>query len=246
MSYSDLTPDGSLYFSFYNGLFRSPCAQTKAEKQAAIVINDIQNDVLGSLSKPGKKMRILLEQPHDNPDFVNGVKNNLLQGESTIYGPIYIIPCLKNCSDMERSKYLTGTMTENWARAKKQRILENIGKMGYRVESIPVEYAFKYVRQTVIQENEIVIEAFTESDFAYIAMDRGLLGESIGGYNGFKLPNWSVFGHISMIRNAERNATIWASKTLRVLMIPKITFIKYWWHTYSITELQTLLYKKDN
>lgn len=245
LSWSDFSPDGSLCFAFYHGLFGSPVAQTKAEKQAAMVINDIQSDVLGSLSKPGKKMKILLEQPQDNPDFVYGVKNKILQEGNKIYGPIYIIPCLKNCSSIERSRYLSGSMTEKWSDAKKQRILKNIGKMGYRVDTIPIEYAFKYIRLANIQENETVLEASTDSEFAYIALDSGLSGEAIGGYKGFALPRWSIFGHISLLRNAERNATIWTTKPLRVLMIPKITFIKYWRHTYSITELQALLYNNQ-
>lgn len=243
---TEFTPDGSLCFSFYNGLFGSVLAQSKAEKQAALIINDIQDDVLGSLKRPNKKNRILIEQPWDNPDFASGVRKNLLEGGTKMYGSIDIIPSLRNCSSQERRRYLLGKPVDHWSARKKQQILKNIGKTGYRVDCMSHEDAFKYARLVDIHENETVFEASMESEFAYFALDSGLTGEAVGGYGGFELPKWSLFGHISLIRNAERNATVRATHAVRAVMLPRVTFMNYWRYSYTIDELKALLYTKNN
>jgi hypothetical protein len=84
---------------------------------------------------------------------------------------------------------------------------------------------------------ETLVEAGAAARFVYIPLGEGLIGVPLGGYRPFAAPAWLPVGNTAVIRGAQRNATIYTTRDLRLLMIPQASYLKAWHRPYQQAEL---------
>jgi hypothetical protein len=115
----EITKDGDLRASFHRGNFPEAETVQRAATNAALVLMDIQRDVIESFKrlappegcqkdwqKDADEMQILLENVGDNPEFASLIQNQLLQSDLGIQNPVRVVPSLKDVSEHERHLYL--------------------------------------------------------------------------------------------------------------------------------------------
>ncbi|HMQ33637.1 MAG TPA: hypothetical protein PKD53_23090, partial [Chloroflexaceae bacterium] len=73
--------------------------------------------------------------------------------------------------------------------------------------------------------------------FVYIPLAEGLTVVPLGGYRPFAAPAWLPVGSTAVIRGAQRNATIYATHELTLLMIPQAVYLSAWHRPYQRAEL---------
>ncbi len=110
---SELDAAGDLRINFHRGTFTAPEAINYAAECAALVVHDIQRDVIESFIRPpggeplnlktAESMRILLEETEDNPEFVQLVSQHLCRLDPGLDGRIGIVPSLQECEEEERA-----------------------------------------------------------------------------------------------------------------------------------------------
>ena len=241
---SELDPAGDLRISFTRGAFSNPGATSWAARSAAVVVHDIQRDVSESFRGPepvGLKasgdMKILLEEVDDNPDFAQRVRTQLIDLDPAAGRQAQVVPSLQQASDLERERYRAGAIFD-WERPRRLELLAHMRQSGHRVEAIDPDLAFEGVRLITIHGDEVLIQAGTPSAFVYIPFDSGLKIMPLGGYHPFSVQSWMPLGMTGVIRGAVRNATVVAEQTVRLLVIPKTVYLKYWHHTHSWQSLR--------
>ncbi len=248
---SELDPAGDLRISFVRGAFSSAEVTRYAVQCAAIVVNDIQNDVIGSFQradepeapaglKPATGMRILLEETDENLDFAYQVKQRVITDYPQITAVVQVVPSLDLATPFERELYRAATPIP-WDAEKRRAVLARIGQYGHRVEGIDVQSAFEHGRLATIPAGQVLIEAHTPAAFVYIPLDSGLQVVPVGGYNVFEVQAWLPLGLTGVIRGSTRNATVTASRTLQLLMIPRSVYLTHWHHTYTAATFQQIL-----
>ena len=245
---SELSPQGDLRISFHRGSFASAGALQRAVRSVAMVINDIQSDVITSFKRaqpePGLKradeMRILLEGVDDNSDFAALVAEEIMRSNLDLAGRCLPVPSLQNMSDLERNRYLHAA-APNWEFERRQRFLAGVSASGHKIATMDPEQAFEGVKLADVESGDLLIEAGSPPGFVYIALAEGLRGTPLGGYEPFPVAPHTPLGNTGVIRGAARNATIVAERALQVLMIPKDVYLKRWHSTYTAAEFRGLI-----
>lgn len=246
---SELEPAGDVRISFVRGAFPTVEATRRAIHCAAIVVHDIQSDIIGSFQregafqatpdlKPATAMRILLEESDD--DFASRVRQELTRRYPDLLATVEVVPSLQLASALERALYQAAEAI-TWDPGKQREVLARIGQSGHRVDEIAPQAAFEHVRLATIEAGQILIEAGGQAAFVYIPLEPGLQIVPLGGYQAFQVQAWMPLGITGVIRGATRNATVVATRTLRLLIIPRTVYLAHWHHTHSPASLRQVL-----
>jgi len=249
---SELGRDGNLRISFHRGSFASAEMVERAAYFAAVVVDDIQSDVIGSFQrvfsvaeaargiKAPHEIRILLDGVNDNLDFAPLIVRQLVALNPKLAGRVRVVPCLQAATTFEREIYLTSAAVA-WDEREKSELLAHIAQSGHKVARIDLHAGFEDVRVITLKAGEVLIEAGMEASFVYIPLGDGLNVMPIGGYQAFFVCPWIPLGNTGVIRGSVRNATVIADREVRLLMIPKETYLRYWHDPYSVDELRQRL-----
>ena len=220
-----------------------------AVRNAAYVIHDIQRDVISSFLRPAAPhensvqdgptkraeiMQILLEESDDNLEFAELVRAEIMAQDATAGAIVQIVPSLQQATARERQRYLAAGAFA-WSMTERQALLEQLATAGYRTAQIDAAQAFDHVKLITLVLGEVLIEAGDPAAFVYVPLDVGLKVFPMGGYGSLTIQPWMPLGVTGVIRGATRNATIRAEQTVRLLMIPKMVFLKHWHHPHTLT-----------
>jgi hypothetical protein len=248
----ELDTEGNLRFSFHRGAFGNSQAVQYAVHCAALVMNDIQADVIQSFQrpatpsgpigslKPASSMQILIEGVDDNLNFADLAHAELIQINPDLNSQTKTVPSLQHVSELERARYLTATELD-WSIEQRRELLKNVEASGHKTAKIDPELGFRHVRLSTLQPKETLLEAGAPDGFVYIPLTDGLSIIPLGGYQPFDVKAWMPLGVTGVIRGAMRNASIVATEEVQLLMIPREVFLKRWHFTYTFKELIDLL-----
>lgn len=249
---SELGLDGNLRISFHRGSFANAEMVERAAYFAAVVVDDIQSDVIGSFQrafsveetatgiKAPHEIMILLEGVNDNLDFAPLIIQELLKLNPSLAGRVRVVPCLQAATAFEREIYLTSAAVA-WDEREKLELLAHIEQSGHKVAGIDLQAGFEDVRRITLKAGDVLIEAGMEASFVYIPLGDGLKVMPIGGYQPFFVCPWIPLGSTGVIRGSVRNATVIADREVHLLMIPKETYLRYWHAPYSVDTLMQRL-----
>ena len=240
---SELDAAGDLRINFNRGAFTAPGADDYAARCAALVVRDIQSDVVESFVrsandrardglKPAASVRILLEETEDDPEFSVRVSQYLCNLEPSLHGRVGIVPSLQQSEDNERARYQRGQRVD-WSRDQRLDLLRHLQTSGHRAETIDLQNAFEHVVLISLDAGDILIHAGAPAIFVYIPLGEGLRIVPLGGYRAFAVQPWMPLGTTGVIRGAARNATVVAETALQLLMIPKNVYLRHWHQTHT-------------
>lgn len=250
---SEFTPDGNVKFTFHRGAFPDAETTQRAAFNLAVVINDVQEDVIQSFqrlpepeidpktfTKSAGEIEILLESVEENMEFSARVIREIERIDPHVAARARVVPSLHNITPLERDRYLTAGDLD-WPVDRRRHLIARLAKAGHRTEHIDLENAFRFVRSIVVRRGDALVEAATPSGFVYVALEEGLFGDPLGGYPAFTVPPWIPIGHIGVVRGAERNSTIRAHSDVEVLVIPRETYLRHWHASYALHELLRII-----
>lgn len=256
MANSTLDREGNLRLAFSTGAFSSPEATQWAAFSAAVVINDIQADVIGSFRRSAQEqerlqeaiklepeMQILIEGVDDNPEFANLISQELIQLNPNLAPRIQTITSLQNIGLSQVEQYLSGTQL-NWDTSEKLDLLDRLVKTGHKVDHIDLDRAFAEVRLISLKAGEVLIEQGVPSGFVYIPLQAGLK-RFHHNYQLLTMLPYVPVNDVEVIRNTANPAKIVAEQTVELLMIPKQIYSRYWYASYTVDEF-TQLFNSDN
>jgi hypothetical protein len=103
--------------------------------------------------------------------------------------------------------------------------------------AVQLEAAFEQVRLIRLHAGETLIEAGAAARYVYVPLKEGLIVVPLGGYPPFAAPAWLPLGSTGVIRGAQRNASIYATCDLSLLMIPQAVYLNAWHRPYQPAEL---------
>lgn len=240
---SELDPACDLRISFHRGAFTNKGATEHAAYSAALVVHDIQQDVLGSFVrdrddpeamkvKAAGDLRILLEETDDNPGFVEKVRAQLMAIDPPVGAKVRVAPSLKLASERERALYLEAPPLD-WTVPARQVLLDKVAESGHLVQGIDLDRAFADVKEISLERGQVLLDAGAPAAFVYIPLDPGLRIIPESGHTSFVVQPWMPLGATGVIRGAPRNATVQAEQDVRLLMIPKTVYLRRWHHTHS-------------
>jgi hypothetical protein len=249
MASSELDKQGNLRISFHRGMFGDQDTVLNAAYSAALIVNDIQTDVIESLQRPAgmahaglkqpAEIQILIESVDDNAAFADILCQQLQCLNPIAAGQARIVASLQASSALERTRYLRSADLD-WALACRQEMLAKIALYGHKTEQIDPIKGFHEVRQIELQAGETLLEPGAPSGFVYIPLGEGLRILPLGGYQAFAIQPWMPVGVTGVICGSIRNAAVVAERTLSLLAIPKDIFLKHWHHTYTPQEFARL------
>ena len=224
-----------LRLEFHRGSFSSPAATARAVTSCARVVRDIQTDVIASFVrdeaapalKPAADMRIFLEETPDNPDFTEMVCEEIAAHDPATAHRIVIVPVLRHTPSEERKRYLAAPSLA-WDEGEQAAFLAHMAHAGHPVARMDAAQAFQHVRLVTLKEGDVLIEADTPSAFVYVPLDPGLIIFPLGGYRTVEAAPWLPLGVTGVIRGAQRNATVVAQRTTRLLAIPRTVYLRFW------------------
>lgn len=252
---SALMHEGDLRVAFHRGSFSEPEAVERAAEYAAVVLNDIYEDVMGSFEHPldyavfnqlprpartADQVNILLENTDDNPAFVPQVIRRLAAINPAAASRCCAVPSLQNSTLLESARYLSASDID-WDRPQRSALLEKIQASGQKIDQIDVEHAFQHVRAITLEAGEVLIEAGTAAGFVYLPLGDGLHITPLGGYQSFSIKGWFPVGSTGVIRGATRNAHVIAGQRIKVLIIPKEVYLRYWYWPYTFQEVREII-----
>ena len=251
---SELDRAGNLRISFHRGAFASEAALMQAVAGAALVVQDIQSDVIESFQRTNEQaekmiMPVLktsaaietwLESTDDNYSFVDMVRAALRDLNPIDSGQVLIVPSLRNVPEMERNRY-AAVPDIRWSQNQRRALLSRMAESGCRIDGIDIDEAFRHVRLITLGSGETLIEADESASMVYVPLGDGLRIIPLGGYDSFSVQAWMPLGSTGVIRGALRNARVIAEQAVRVLMIPKDVYLRHWYATYTAAELRQLL-----
>ncbi|MDX2164257.1 MAG: hypothetical protein SFW07_02435 [Gammaproteobacteria bacterium] len=257
LSGTEFTHAGDLRISFYRGSFDGDKILDKAIFNAAIAINEVQTDMIGSFSRPPagqdnatgdytkrwKPAYIFLENTDDNDVFAERVKDQLIILNPKLKEIVRVVPSLQNTSEAERNRYLMADEL-NWDLKTQKEMLERISQSGHKISAMLPQKAFNHVKCSMLKAGEMLIQAGTLGSFVYVPLAEGLVGYPLGGYEPFHAHAFIPLGNVGVIRGDIRNATIVAENASKVLMIPKEIYLDFWHYTYSEDEFAQMLKDK--
>jgi len=246
---SELALEGNLRLSFHRGSFADQETTRKSARYAATVIDDIQRDIVDTFRrsagnydglKSNSDIQILIEETDDNLDFADMVLEELLAINPDLSDRSRIVPSLKLISPDERDRYIKAEVLD-WSFEQRERVLLRIAQSGHKVTNIDPEYAFTDVRLTTLKKDQTLITAGSPPGFVYVPMSEGLMTIPLGGYHTHLVKPWIPLGNTRVIRGDVQEATVTAQNQLKLMMIPKEIYLKYWHDTYNIEEFKELL-----
>lgn len=248
----DLDRAGHLRVTFDRGAFSSPQAVEWAAYSAAVVINDIQADVIGSFVRPAnaadwvpfelREMQILVEGVDDNPNFAAAVCANLRQLNPTIADRCRPVAALQPADLVEIDRYLAG-IEPAWSMQEQQAILNQVAKSGQKVDHLEPTQAFREVKLITVHAGEVLIAENSPGSFVYIPMSVGLKLFPLGGYQATPIQAWMQIGNTAAIKGSVRNARVVAEQTTELMMIPKQIYLQFWYNPYTTDEFVQLFGK---
>lgn len=250
---SSLDQAGNLRIALTRGAFSSREATQWAAFSAAVVIQDIQSDVIGSFRRLSQEhlqgvvklepeMQILIEGVDDNPDFALLVCQELSQLNPDFSARIQAVTSLQNTDLNQLDRYLS-SIQPDWNLSEKLYLLDQLVKSGHKVDHIDLDRAFTETRLITVKAGEVLIARATRSGFVYIPLSAGLMC-SINHQMRPVLP-WVQIGDVEVIRNTIAPYKVVAEQTVELLMIPKQIYRRYWYASYSVNEF-TQLFDQGN
>jgi hypothetical protein len=254
LSSTEFTQAGDLRISFYRGSFADDTATDRAVFNAAVAINEVQEDMIGCFARPAagddnssadyskkwQKVFILLENCDDNPQFANNISNQLAILNPKLKDSVHIVPSLQNAAEQERNRYLAAEELQ-WDLKTENEMLDKIANSGHKVSSMQAKHAFNHVKCAEVHAGEILMQVGTIGSFVYVPMSEGLVGYPLGGYKPFHPRSYIPLGNVGVIRGDTRNAQVVAENSLKVLMIPREVYLQYWHNTYNEAEFVQLI-----
>ncbi len=239
----ELEPGGDLRVAFHRGRFSNPGATEYAVECAALVLAGMTRDIVDSFVrppderpqpglKPAAAMCILLEETDDNPDFAPRVCEQATEWMPEMAGRLLIVPSLAQAGAAERRLYLAAAPFD-WDARQRDDLLAHMGRAGHRVEPMDPACAFKHVKVGRLNAGQTLIEAGATAQFVYLPLEPGLEVVPLGGYRSFSVQPWMPLGLTGVIRGAERNASVIATRDLRLVIIPKSVYLEHWHHPYT-------------
>ncbi len=254
---SELDVNCDLRLSFHRGAFASKKATKKAAYNAAILINDIQADVIVSFkhiqdarskkSNEGIKkegdIKILIEGVNDNPDFASLVCEKLAEINAKLGERAKPVVSLQDADLHEVNRYLRGALLvdQHTHKSELKEILDNISDSGHEVSKIDLIAAFEEVKIIHVKAGDILIRSGSPSGFVYIPYNEGLRVIPMGGYTSVPAKAWVPIGNTGVIRGSIRNANVVAEDVVKLLMIPRQVYLQHWYHTYNSKKLSSAL-----
>ncbi len=245
----DLDRDGNLRVSFDRGSFFSPTAVQWAVYSAAIVINDIQADVIVSFEYPAgedlpvkkqaAEMQILVEGVDDNSDFAAAVCRELGQINPAIAHRCRPVASLQQADLTEVKRYLSG-VEPVWSLEDQNAILHQLGQSGQKVDHLVMPEAFHDIKIITIKTGDVLFEANSPGSFVYIPLSDGLTSFPSGGYQATPIQAWLQIGDTAAIKGSVRNARVIAEQDTDLLMIPKQRYLQFWYNPYTVDEFVQL------
>jgi hypothetical protein len=245
---STLDAAGNLRIAFHRGAFTSLEVVQRAAAYAACAVNDIQADVIESFQLDAKQaqqrnsaLQIVLEEPGDNPAFAAMVREQLHALNPRLCGRVQIVSHSRQPQPAaeptyEAARYAAGARL-NWSRAQRRRAASRLARSGHNMAAVQLDTAFEQVRLIQLRAGESLVEAGTAARFVYIPLRAGLMVMPLGGYQPFVAPAWAPLGNTGVIRGAQRNASIYATRDLTLLVIPEETYLNDWHRPYQQAEL---------
>ena len=251
---TELDQAGNLRISFHRGAFASEAALREAIAATAVVVQDIQADVIesfqrtteqaGEMARPALKtssaIETWLESTDDSPSFVDMVCAALRELNPTSAAQLRIVPSLQNVPETERNRYLAVTDIQ-WSQNERRTLLTRMAEAGWKVAAIDLDEAFRHVRLITLDSGETLIEADQPAGMVYVPLGAGLRIIPLGGYDSFSVAAWMPLGSTGVIRGALRNARVIAEQAVSALMIPKDVYLRHWHTTYTAAELRQRL-----
>ncbi|KPV53313.1 hypothetical protein SE17_10385, partial [Kouleothrix aurantiaca] len=245
---STLDAAGNLRIAFHRGAFTSLEVVQRAAAYAACAVNDIQADVIESFQLDAKQaqqrnsaLQIVLEEPGDNPAFAVMVREQLHALNPRLCGRVQIVSHSRQPQPAaeptyEAARYAAGARL-NGGRAQRRRAASRLARSGHNMAAVQLDIAFEQVRLIQLRAGESLVEAGTAARFVYIPLRAGLMVMPLGGYQPFVAPAWAPLGNTGVIRGAQRNASIYATRDLTLLVIPEESYLNDWHRPYQQAEL---------
>ncbi len=246
---SEVTRGGDLRLSFQRGMFMNAEAVQFAAHNAALLVDDIQRDIVDTFTrppgqfpalKPSDDIQILLEETDDNLAFATMILAELQEINPETTRRSRVVPSLKNIAAAERDRYIQAADLD-WSPEVRHKLLVRIAQAGYKVQNVDVEKAFSDVRLATLQQGETLVAAGASPAFVYIPLGEGFTSTPLGGYQPVELPPYIPFAYTRVISGAPQEATVATQHDVEVLMIPKEIYLKYWHNPYQVDELMDLL-----
>jgi len=242
---SEVDRTGDLRISFHRGAFSAPGAREHAAHCAALVVLDIQRDVIESFERPNTppglksaaEMLIYLEETDDEATFVHLVKTEIARRDARIAERVRLTPSLAAVHPTERARYLAASPLA-WDANLRAELLAHMSRTGFPAGRIDEALAFDNVRLAELGAGDTLMEAGTPAAFVYVPLGPGLNIFPLGGYHSFPAEPWLMLGATGVVRGAQRSATIVAARDVQALMIPKSVYLAHWHHTLSIEEFR--------
>ena len=241
---STLDATGNLRITFHRGAFTQHEVVQRAAAYAACAVNDIQADVIDSFQpapQPAGALQIVLEEPGDNPAFAALVREQLYALKPQLRGRVELAPWSRQPQPAaepayEAARYAAGARLR-WSHAQRRRAAARLARSGHNMAAVQLDTALEHVRLIHLRAGESLVEAGTAARFVYIPLRAGLIVMPLGGYQPFVAPAWAPLGNTGVIRGAQRNASICATRDLALLVIPEETYLKDWHRPYEQAEL---------
>jgi hypothetical protein len=251
---STLDHHGNLRVSFHRGAFTSPEVVQRAASYAAYAVHDIQADVIDSFQPlaarslgqaqttlPTNALQIVLEEVEDNPAFAGMVREQLYALSPQLCGRVHVVPRSRSSrqdteTTDEDTRYAAASAL-TWSRAEQRVAAVRLARGGHTLAAVTLDSAFDQVRLLHLRAGETLVEAGSAARFVYIPLGEGLIGMPLGGYQPFASPAWLPVGNTGVIRGAQRNATIYATDDVTLLIIPQAVYLNAWHRPYQQAEL---------
>ncbi len=234
---SELEPDGSLRVAFQRGAFLTAEARLRGADCAALIVNDVQQDVLQSFPNGADdRRRLIIEETDDNPVFAAMVIATLLTLDPALEARIELAPSLRLASAGELARYRSARPLD-WGAAQRAELLARMERAGHNSTAINVELAFAHTRVVAVAPGEQLIEAGTPAGMIYVPLGSGLEVQPLGGYPPFAVQAWMPLGNTGVIRGASRNADVVATAHTALLAIPPAVYLRHWHRLYAAAEL---------
>lgn len=251
MANSNLDGEGNLRLAFTRGAFATPEATRWAAFSAAVVINDIQADVIGSFRRSDSEqerlrgiiklepeMQILIEGVDDNPDFAELIGQELSQLNPDLAPRIQAVTSLQHMNLQQIDRYLGGKQPD-WDIREKLHLLDRLVKSGHKVDHIDLDRAFVETRLITLKAGEVLMEQGL-SGFVYIPLQAGLKLVAGQEYRLISALPFVPVGSVEVIRNVPTQTKAVAEQSLELLMIPKQIYSRYWYAPYAVNEFTQL------
>jgi len=257
---SEIDPKGNLHISFHRGAFRTPKANRRAIRNASIVIEDIQADVIDSFRRAQTQADQLFQSPparsagdvylvvegvHDNPRFAKDVAAALAERIPHMADRITTGVSLQGADLYEVNRYQEGTdFQDRFSASEQLEWQDKIAGTQVYAHIVDDKEAFEDVRVVTVEPGEILIRAGSPAGFVYIPFCDGLEVLPLGGYRHQPAAALLPLGNTGVVRGADRNAEVRSRREAELLAIPRQRYLEHWHQPISGKQLAAMWQKK--